>query len=245
MIIDGIAAGLILLAAIWGFFSGLAKQLVRIAAIVAAYLLAVPSGHYAASYLGQHVSTSYALLRVGATLLLGLTYYIVLSVVGTQIFKRIDEKSETFSKIDRRLGALAGGLKGGLLAYLALTILVFALPSLRRSQPLLAKEAEASMLTRLASESNIAGRLKLPRFRAIYKIALLASNRTAMQKAAENPAFRRILENPKAKFLLEPKIIQAVLEKNYLLLIKDGRIFDLIDDPQFQRDLDRIDLDSV
>lgn len=245
MIIDLSIAGLIVLMILLGYFTGFTIQLIRIAAIIGAYLLAIPTGSLVAAFLARYLSMSPVVLSVICTVVCGLIIYIVLSVIASQLVKRLRDKSDTFSRIDHQLGAVAGGLKGLIVGYIALTALVFMVPSLSSALPQLPLEARQSVLTRFASKNNLIAKLKFPKFRAITKLALILSNRSAQKRAMQDPAFKRLIANPKARFLAEPKIIQAILEKNYLTLVEDGRVFDLIDDPRFQRDLDAITLDTI
>jgi membrane protein required for colicin V production len=236
-----IVAGLLFAAL--GYRSGFLVQLVRLLALgvafVVARVVAGPLGSVVAGGLGLSIMAAKS-LSFGCVFF---AVWIALAAVAAALARRGRAGSQTFSFIDRGLGALLGGAKGVIATYLVVCVLAVLAPTIQDRYPSFRLDLPGSVLGREVLRSNVVEKA-LPWARALANLVRILREPTQLAHAELDPSFRTVLDHPSAAFLREPQVQAAVLAGDWTVLIEDGRVFELLKDPAAIEALNRIEFGS-
>jgi membrane protein required for colicin V production len=214
MAIDIICAGCILLLCLIGFLTGFLTQVLRIVSFFVAYFFAHLVSHYSAQYIAREVNLSYNIAFLLSIAILWIFFYIMLSVLSLVLVASLREGRKNLSRLDRRLGALLGGIKGLLLIYVVLCGLVLIEKPLYQVYPSIPFNTRASALARIVKDNNILTYFHSPYLSALIKLAKIIQDPGRPQKLKTDPRTMKLLANPRAAFLLEPEMLQAVIDRD-------------------------------
>lgn len=125
MIFDLIVAGIILLFAIFGYFSGALKQIFKIGVLILAYVLSKPASLYLLPILEEHVSLpkeiAPLIARSIALFLLAIIFGIIAMILVKLLYKVGDEG---LAFVDRLGGIVLSALKAGIMIYLIFGVIL-------------------------------------------------------------------------------------------------------------------------
>jgi membrane protein required for colicin V production len=107
-------------AALWGFFKGMARQVASLTSLVASYFVALKASPLVAPYIGQPEPLARYIAMLALYLLTSLAVWLVFRRVS-QIIERVELKD-----FDRQVGGLFGAAKGVVLC-VAITFFTIAL----------------------------------------------------------------------------------------------------------------------
>ncbi len=198
--LDLVVLGLLLLFAVAGAFSGALRQVVQLLGVVAGWLAARHlAPRLAGALLGwrapswQRAAVAAACF-VAAALLVGL--------VGGWVARRLHGPGGKPGPADRGLGALLGGAKAGLAAWVLLSALALA------GGPLVVGgfrlDVRGSDFGALAARHNLLTRAAPEQARGLQRLLEATRDPAARQRLLErDPRFGRLLNDPKVQALLE------------------------------------------
>ena len=138
-----------------GILSGFLKQVVRIVALVGAFLLLSPLTNWIRGNLSGTIDVETfpgSLLTMGLAWLLG---YLLILLAGMILVRILRGSSRTLSILDRILGGALGALKGALVAYFLICVLLLFEDPLREHVPELPRQLEASRVARFVRDHNV------------------------------------------------------------------------------------------
>ncbi len=152
--IDLAVLAAVALAAILGASSGALRQLVQLAAVVAGALAARHLAAPVAAGLGRLASAQVARAIAPAFLFLGVAALV--SLVGGALLRGTAVARAVRGPVDRGVGALLGGLKGALVAWVLLSVLALSAGVAPEGT---ARAVRASQLVDLAARYNVVERV--------------------------------------------------------------------------------------
>jgi membrane protein required for colicin V production len=190
-----VLAGLVL-AALLGAASGALRQVLQLGAAVLAWLASRHLAAPVARGLARKVPAAVAGPAAAALLFLGT--FVVVSVVGGLLLRARGISRAVRSPADRGVGALLGGAKGALIAWVLLSALALAGgpvgPERFRLDP------RASDFGRLAREHNLLVRVDPGAARRLERLLELIRDRDPGAAGAD-PDARRLLDDPRVRGL--------------------------------------------
>ncbi len=196
MALDLVLVAVLALASILGAATGALRQLVQLGAVVLAWIVARSLGADVARGIARTMPDFVSRAAGPAILFLGT--FAAASLVGVLLLRASGMSRAVRTPVDRALGALVGGAKGALAAWVLLSALALA----GRSTPTrLARWARGSDLAALAARHNLLVHLDPSAARALER-ALEAARRAqragALPRDAES---RRLLTDPRVRAL--------------------------------------------
>jgi len=251
MTLDLVFLGCVGIFALIGYFSGFARQVIRIGALVGAYLLAGILGRPFGSMLARSLEVPHLIGRVLGSGLAFFLLYMIFSVVGWSILrkwrKRQDpEKIAVRRRWDGWTGLALGGAKTFVMLYLVLCVIVLVEKPLAKASGKMRKMLSHSFMADLAREHNILSGLHLPAVGNLAAISKAASDPKFREKMMHDPKVKRLLENPKIKALADDKALLAASRRNDLAaLLANPRLNRVLDDPEIVKLLSEIDLSGI
>lgn len=154
MILDVVCLAGLLLFVVGGLLSGFLKQVVRLVALVGAFLLVSP----VAGWIRGWVSVLFDVDRFPGNLaLLVLAWvagYVALRLAGWILLKILRGVGSSLSGPDRALGSLLGMLKGGIIVYVGVTVVLLFQEPLEKRFPVVSAELGRSRVVAMVGQSN-------------------------------------------------------------------------------------------
>jgi hypothetical protein len=154
MILDVVCLAGLLLFIVGGLLSGFLKQVVRLAALVGAFLLVSP----VAGWIRGGVSVLFDVDRFPGNLALlvlaWLAGYVALRLAGFILLKILRGVVSSLSGPDRALGGLMGMVKGGVIVYVGVTVVLFFQEPLETRFPAASAELDRSRVVAMVGKSN-------------------------------------------------------------------------------------------
>jgi membrane protein required for colicin V production len=230
VLLDLLVLAVLAVASLHGAMGGALRQLVQLGAAVLGWL--------AARHLGPHVAEGFArsvhplLARAGASALLFLGTFALVSLVGGAILRSTGLAAVVKGPTDRGAGALLGGAKGALVAWVLLSALAL---TGGRGPAARGIDARASDFAGLARRHNLLVRLDPEKARLLER-ALRAAREAERAGAREGQAAesRALLADPRLRALAEGggEIDPAEVER-------------LLEDPEVRSLVERLHRDRV
>jgi len=237
MALDLFFLALALLLALLGLFSGFLRQVVRIAALVAACFLAVTVSPHAKGLLARWMEVETLLGDALSLTLAWLGCYIVLALAGRILVRLLRGSSHSIRFFDRLLGFFLGGAKGLLAVYLMACVLAtFRGPiektglggklGLRDS-----RVVDAAVGFNLLSLTSLPDMDKLRELTAalgdpVRKQTLIGDPR--IRNLQQNPAFQQLLTDGEFQEAAGQKFGELVRNKRFRQALKDAQIRELL-----------------
>jgi membrane protein required for colicin V production len=223
--LDLAVLGLLLLAAVAGAVSGALSQVLRLLGVVAGWAAARFLAPMLAARLGVHGAAGRAALAaavfVGAWLVVGL--------VARGVQRSLDDDGEP-SLLDRLLGAVLGGAKGALVAWVLLSLL--ALLGGRLALGSLVVETRGSRAAALAARHDLLSLADPEATRLAQRLVELWRDPARRERLLKDPGWSRLLERSGLKSALDQGAAGAGEARE-----KAG---DLLADPELKAMLERL-----
>lgn len=236
MVLDVLAAVVVLWGILRGGLRGFLFQLGQIGLLAVAYVGARGLADFVEPWIARVIDTS-PLVRT--TLAFFLVFFVVFalgSLVLRAFTKDLHEASKTLSSGDRILGAVVGGVKGVVVVYLAVVLLIMA-NQLTGHVPV---PYASSVTGRWVMKHNLFETEAFPRARALVKLAWLVQG-SGTGELLRNEHLQAILEHPKAAVLRSPEVVDAAIKGDWIELMGNDALWDLLDEPEIQDHLNAIE----
>lgn len=250
--LDLIFWGLVFVFAILGFFSGFWMQLMRLGALVGAWLLGGWVGKAFGPALGRGLGVPSLLGKALGAMLAFLVLYAVLSGIGWSLLRRRERRRAKVegrrpkALWERLAGAGLGGAKVFLVLYLVLCALAIAEQPLSQALGSRGRMLEQSAMAGLAREHNLLAGVHLPVVGNARAIGKLATDPEFAKRALDDPKVQKLLDHPKIKALAEDRALVSAARRNDLAaVLANPRLNQVLEDPEIQKLLSEIDLAAV
>lgn len=242
MTLDLIALGALVFFAIWGAFSGFARQVAQAVAAVGAVLAAAPSGRFFAEPMSHALQSSLTVGVVIATIVSFLVVYLFVRFLLTQILRRIlagkDPKNRT---ADRTLGFFLAATKTAATMWIALSAATFVENNLVLAGKKYTFTPKDSKLVSLARSNNF---IELVQFSGAKDLALaarLASDPKQAEKLKSDPDYAALMKDERFRQVLQGDAWKKALESGDVrALMQNNQLVELIHDPKMGRRLERL-----
>lgn len=243
MNIDLIALGLVGLFALWGAFSGFARQVGQAVAGVAAVFAAVPFGRLLAEPFAQAIKASLTVGTVAATIVSFVVLYLVVRTLVTAIIKRLlgGKEPEKNRGADRALGFALGGLKAALLIWLVVSAAVFLEGNLVLQGKKIISTPKDSALLDFARGFNAIETLQFSGGRELALAGKLAADPAAAAKLKDDPDYAALMKDPRFKSLVQSDAWKKALQTGDVrALMQNDKLVELVRDPKTGRHIERL-----
>ena len=232
MTLDGFLVGLVLLFAVFGFFTGAARQVASLIAAAAAYVFSRPLGVMFGPKISAYTHGPALFGVLAATLLAFVLVLISVRFLLTAILRRILRgKGHEHPGIDRLLGFLFGGLKVAVIAYVMLSALAFVQDNVSVAGKKLGISPESSQAFQLARQYNLFANTQFAPVKDLVTVAEALHDPVKAEQLRQDPAFKKLMEDPRFKAALQnPAMSEAVQNGDYGALLRSDAILGLIQD---------------
>jgi uncharacterized membrane protein required for colicin V production len=260
------ACVLILFEVVRGWRLGLMRQMMRIVAIVAAYLCAIFGGKYLLPIVRPFVRVPDIVISALAGAILALLAYSVITTVGAILFKRTGQQP---AGAVRLLYGVCGAITGVFFGLFTIWLIVIGIRSLgavaeanvqaqtvrnsttaqttRRIFPQPASPPMVETIAKLKRSIELGPVGELVRqtdvvpsstYETLGKVGNVVSNPQSAERFLNYPGAKELTENPKIIALRDdPEIVRMIQEGRLLDLLQNSRIIDAVNDPALANQL--------
>jgi membrane protein required for colicin V production len=198
MALDLLVLAVLAIAALLGARSGALAQLVQLGAALLGWVAARQLGAAVSAGLARSVPP--LLARAGASALLFLGTFALVSLVGGALLRATGISAVVRGPVDRGAGALLGGAKGGLAAWVLLSALALAGGTMPGG---LAVRFDSSDFASLARRHNLLLRIDPRGARALERALRAARAAERAGRLAAEPEGAQLLADPRLRALSE------------------------------------------
>ncbi len=242
MTLDLVALVSTALFALWGAFTGFARQVGRALAGVAAVFVAAPAGRFFGEPMAGWLKSSLTVGLVVATVASFVVVFLVLGFLATAVLRRVLAGKDPQSRgADRALGFALSGLKAGALVFIGLSAIVFVEHNLVLAGKRYTFAPKDSRLAALAREYNVLEHVQFGGGRDLLAAAKLARDPKAAGALKDDPDLAALAKDPRFRQLLQGDTWKKALESGDVrALMQSNQLVELIHDPKMGRHLERL-----
>lgn len=227
--------------AIWGAFSGAARQVAQAAAGVVAWLAASPLGELGGGLVAKQLKVGLFAGAMIATLVAFILIFLTVRLVVTAVLKRLLEGKDNQRKgLDRALGFLIGGTKAAVLGFVALCALSFVEQNVSVFGNKLDLSPKSSIAMQLAKEHNVFELAHKSELEELTKVLKMSKDPAQAKKLEGTSEFQALKKNPRfAAILSQQQLWERVLAGGDTRgLLKDDTLMQLIQDGDAMKKID-------
>ena len=229
-----------------GLLSGFLSQVVRLGALIGAFVLAYSASAYTKPLLMKWMDVDNVMGDLLSLFLGWMACYIALIVVGTIIAKIIKKSSGSIKVLDRILGGALGSAKGFLVVYLIACALVLLRDPLEELIPKEHFDLQGSRLAAFAEERNVLSRIGIPELGKIEELTSAFQDRKKHRALLNDPAIKELKQNKAFQRLMNDRSFHKAVNERQLSAIMNNKNFRAaINDPQIRKLLSKLDLDRI
>lgn len=244
--LDILCVALVATFLVLGLLSGFLSQIVRLAALVGAFLLAYEARAYTKPILVKWMNADSLAVDLLSLFLGWLACYILIVLIGTVIARIIKHSSGSIKLLDRVLGGALGSAKGFLIVYLTACALVLLREPIERHVPKKYIDLQGSRLAAFAGEHNLFSRIGVPYLEDLRELTSAFGDRSKRSELRKDPAIRELEQNRSFQRLLnDPSFRQAVEEKQLSAILNNPSLRAAMNDPQLRGLLSSLDLEKI
>jgi len=234
--IDLIILGLVLLFALVGAMTGAARQIAHMVALAVAWFVSRRLGPVLGPRMAEMLGgTPLIIGTLAASLLLFLVLLVAVRYVLTVLLRRLlGARDPDRRGVDGALGFMLGGLKVALIAYVALSALVFVEKNVVVAGKKLGLSPKDSLSFDLARHYNA---FELTQFSAVRDMVAVTRVMTHPEQArhmADDPAYKALKQDPRYQRALSDKRLRAAIERGDTQeVLRSNLVMQLLQDPDF------------
>lgn len=229
-----------------GLLSGFLSQIVRLAALVGAFVLAYSAGAYTKPLLMKWMDVD-TLMGDLLSLFLGwVACYIAIILIGTIVARAIRKSSSSIKALDRILGGGLGSAKGFLIVYLIACGLVLLRAPIENLVPKKYFDLKDSRLAGFAEEHNVLSRVGIPDLDKLKELTSAFGDKKKRRALLDDPAVKGLKKNKAFQRLMHDKAFQrSVNEKQLNTILHNPSFRAAINDPEIRKMLSTLDLERI
>ncbi len=226
MALDAVILGFCLLYALFGYFAGGLAQIVKLAALVLAYLGTLWSRPIVLGFVQEQLGQSREIAQFPALVAVWLVLYLILLFIGKLFVRTVHAGSETVEGWDRYLGFVLGLAKGALIVVLLFILFGLVKEQVYRYRPETLDLVRESLICQALERSAIGDRLTPDTARKLADLADASADKERKKSVMKDPAVKEITRSPAFRKVVEN---ESLMED-----IRGGRVWDVMRDPDFQ-----------
>lgn len=241
-----------------GWRLGLARQLVRLLALVAAYGSALFAGRTLLPLLRRFFHAPDLVISVVAGAFLALLVYFLINAVGALLFKRTAQQR---AGLVRLFYGVSGGLLGIFFGLFSIWLVVVGIRSLgaiagakKQAEPALAPSGLDSLAQLkhsiergpLGSAVNAVDLVPAQTYQTLGKLGTVVSDPRSAERFLSCPGAQELTENPRIVALRnDPEIMKLIEEGRYLELLQNPKLIEALNDPALAAEVRRFDFQKA
>jgi len=244
--LDIACAALVATFLVLGLLSGFLAQVVRLAALVGAFVLSHPAGSYARPLLMKWMDVENLMGDLLSLFLGFLASYIAILLTGKIVVRVIRNASGSIKILDRMLGGGLGAAKGFLIVYLIACAIVLLRGPLQNLLPEKTLDLQNSRLAAFAEQHNVLARIGIPNPDKLKEITSAAGDAQRRPEFLRRPEMNQLKQNQTFQRLMNDKDFQEAVDRKHWSAILNNRNFrEAINDPEIRKILSTLDLKGL
>ncbi|PIE18246.1 MAG: hypothetical protein CSA65_05895 [Proteobacteria bacterium] len=246
MIVDLISVAFLGMLALLGWISGFWSQVVRLVALVAAYVLSKPLGELLYPPMSPWLGRSPWVGTIAATAIAFVFCYGILAIIGWMLLRSWRQRRPYVkSGLDSLFGALLGAAKGGVIIAMVLSALAL-IDHTPAATVLESVGWRDSFSAKQLRDHNLLEDVRLPVVGDVKTLRRLSRDPSLRRRVAEDPAVRKLLRHKKVRPLMRDEKLRVAAQRGDLrTLLADPRVAALMRDPELRKLAERIDLSKL
>ncbi len=246
MALDIFGLAFVALFCVLGLLSGFLTQIVRLAALVGAFVLAYSASAYTKPLLMKWMNVDTVMGDLLSLFLGWVVCYISIILIGTIITRAIKKSSGSIKALDRLLGGGLGSAKGFLVVYLIACALVLLREPIEDLVPKQYFDLKDSRLAAFAEDHNILSRVGMPDLEKLQDLATAFRSKKQRRALLKDPAMKDLRHNKAFQRLLNDKEFRKAVDERRLSAVLQNKNFrKALNDPEIRRLLTTLDLDRI
>lgn len=230
--IDILVVLFLLWSLIRGWRLGFLYQIGHLAALIVSYFVARGVSSMIELPLARSIDSS----PLVAGTIAFFAVFALLAIIGAVLVRKMTKDlipdTSGLSHVNRALGAAASLAKGGLIAFLAI-VLLLQIVAVQQKNPF----QSSAIATWVAHNQDFIAQGRLG---TLAKLAFLLGTRD-LTELGRDARFQRLLAHPKASVLQSPEVLGAIGNQDYVALLGNDRLWDFLDDPEVRKTLAEFD----
>jgi uncharacterized membrane protein required for colicin V production len=229
-----------------GLLSGFLSQVVRLAALVGAFVLAYSASAYTKPLLMKWMDVDNIMGDLLSLFLGWMACYIAIILIGMVIARIVKKSSGSIKVMDRILGGGLGSAKGFLIVYLIACALVLLREPLEELIPKEHFDLQISRLAAFAEEHNVLSRIGMPDLDKLKELTSAFQNKKRRGALLNDPAMKDLKQNAAFQRLMNDEAFHRAVKERQLSAIMNNKSFrEAINDPQIRKLLSTLDLEKI
>lgn len=243
MTLDLVLLGLVIFFALWGAFTGVARQLAQLVGAVAAWLVARPLGDLAGPALAKQANLPLVGGIALATFLAFLVVFVVVRGVLTVALRRILSGKEPGNRgLDRTLGLLLGGVKVAAVIWFVLCTLTFVEDNVQVMGRRLGLSPKDSTAFALARRYNLFELTQFAGAGTLKAVLRAVQDPARAGRLKENADYQALRKDPRLQRALDQGAVRKALEQgDTRALLGSADVISLLQDPTAMRRMERLE----
>lgn len=222
-----------------GMSSGAIRQVSHLGGLVAGWFGARPAAQIAGPLLAKKLGYPLLVATIGCSFAAFFGIYLIAVLVLRFVLARILPDGE-HGWLNRLGGFAMGAAKAAILAFVLLSLLVFAEKPLASLWPDLKKETAPSLSVKLVRHHGLLA--SLPAIGGLEKILKAGKDPAKATALAEDPEFQALARDPRVRGLVDDQAIRAALvDGDHAALLSSVRVLEALNDPKLVERLARLD----
>lgn len=228
--------------ALWGAFTGFARQVGRAVAGVAAFFVAAPAGRFFGEAAAKWLKSSLTVGVVVASVVSFVVVFLVLGWLVTAVLRRVLAGHDPENRgADRALGFGLSGLKAASLVFVGVSAVVFVENNLVLGGKRYAFTPKDSLVAGLAREHNVIEWVQFGGARDLVTAAKLARDPKQAAALKDDPDYQALAKDPRFRQLLQGDAFKKALETGDVRgLMQNNQLVELVHDAKLGRHLERL-----
>lgn len=245
MTFDLLALGAIALFALWGAFTGFARQVAQAVGMVAAFAAALPLGEFFSEPFAQGLKASLTVGTVAATIFSFVIVYLVVRGLLTWVLKRLlakrDEDGDESYAPDRLMGFGLGALKAAALVWVGVSAATFIEDNLVLNGRRFTFTPRDSKAFAFGRSFNLFETLQFSGGKDLALAAKLAVDPTSASRIKNDPDYVELMKDSRFKNLVSsPAFKKAIESGDVRALMQNETLLELVRDPKQNRRIERL-----
>ena len=246
MAIDLFCGVILLLFALHGYRSGALLQLLRLCALALALALARATSGPLAPPLAASIDASPVVGQALAFFFVFVAALVLLRLVSHFVSRALVPDGTVLSGINRILGLALGTTTAAVILYAGLSAFVIVSARLAPVFPSWRFDLSGSLAARAATTYNLFDFIRVPQAGALQA---MAEARSAPEGAVGDATaddirlagYATLARHPKASFLEDPKMLRAISDRDWGVILSDPRVWAFLTDPEVLRSIDEVE----
>lgn len=242
---DLLALGLVALFAIWGSFTGFARQVAQAVGMAAAFAAALPCGEFFSEPFANALKASLTVGTVIATIVSFIIIYLVVRGIITGVLRKLlakrDEDGDESHTPDRLMGFGLGAIKAAAMIWVGVSAATFIEDNLVLGGRKFSFTPRDSKVFAFARDFNVIETFQFSAGKDLVLAAKLASNPTKASKLQGNADFEALMKDPRFKNLITSPVYKRAIEsEDARALMQNEALLELVRDPHQNHRMERI-----